>query len=95
MRLRIRLAALDREEEDCVREQERTSQGGQREHWAQFQVNDRVAVDNRQDSLHGTEGVMTKVSCSGHLVYFRIDMGAVRYRGLQNLRLVEHENFRA
>ena len=52
-RLRIRLEALDREEEDRVREQGRIQRGGQREQREQqpacqhFQINDCVAVDNK------------------------------------------------
>ena len=80
-RVTIRLAALDREEEDRVREQGRIRQGGQREQreqqpmYRRFQVNDCEVVDNRQDSLHGTKEVVTKISCSGHFVYFRIERG--------------------
>ena len=100
-RVTIRLAALDREEEDRVREQGRTGQGGQREQlewqpvYQRFQVNNCVAVDNRQDSLHGTEGMVTKISHSGHFVYFQINRGVVRYRGPQNPQLVQRDNFRA
>ena len=52
-RLRIRLEALDREEEDRVREQGRIQRGEQREQREQqpacqhFQINDCVAVDNK------------------------------------------------